>query len=120
MKEPPRIKQFEEEGIEPQMPECDAAHLAAYLFDAGPMMAGGMGEVPLSSGELQAWQEQSGIELRPWEFRLLRRLSREYLAECHRAEKPDCPAPYMPEVFQPDRASVAKRMKAEMAKLVKL
>lgn len=69
-------------------------YLIGHLFDVGPTMPGGMGDSPLTSQELQAWQDQSGVEFQPWEFQLLRRLSREYWAESQKSIKPDCPAPY--------------------------
>jgi hypothetical protein len=61
------------------------------MFDAGPYGADGGG---LGWRDLEAWQRNVGIELEPWEGRLLRRLSGEYASMRHKAEKPDCPAPY--------------------------
>lgn len=76
------------------MPPCEAEYLVAYLFDAGPVMAAGMGVATLSHQELQAFCELTGIALQPWEARMLRNLSRDYLTASQAAEKIDCPAPW--------------------------
>jgi hypothetical protein len=68
------------------MPPLDGSpsYLIDYLFEIGPAMDGGMGIVPLSYGEIAAWSLLTGIRLRPWEARTLRRLSREYVDELHK------------------------------------
>lgn len=80
--------------LEPGMPSCDAPHLVAWLFEIGPTLPAGMGEGPLTHGELQSWQLNTGIALQSWETRLLRRLSLDYLNESHKARARDCPAPW--------------------------
>lgn len=77
------------------MPECDAIYLVEYLFEIGPAMAAGMGEGPISHAELQAWQNNTGIDLDAWESRTLKRLSVEYLIESRKAKELDCPAPWI-------------------------
>jgi hypothetical protein len=78
-----------------EMPPLEwGQHLIAHLFDVGPTMAVGMGEAPLSYVEIESWQRMVCVDLHPWEVQLLRRLSGEYLAESHKATKPDCPPPY--------------------------
>lgn len=69
-------------------------YLIGYLFEFGPTMPAGMGNGPLSAVEIAAWQGLLGIEFQPWEARLLRRLSSEYLAESYAATKRDCPPPF--------------------------
>ncbi len=59
--------------------------------------------------DLTAWQEVMGIELEPWEARLIRRLSSEYISQYHEAEKPDCPAPWV-EVVEANREIVAAKV----------
>ena len=91
-----RREALKADGIdEPIMPPCDALHIVGYLFDMGPVSAGGMSGAPLSYLEIQAWQHCSGIELDAWEARTLRRLSAEYLSESTRATKRDCPPPWV-------------------------
>lgn len=69
-------------------------YLIDHLFEFGPTMAAGMGSGPLTAVEICAWQDLLGIEFEPWEARLLRRLSSEYLSESHAATKRDRPPPY--------------------------
>ncbi len=77
------------------MPPIDGAdYLLGYLFEIGPTIAAGMGAGPITHGELRAWMDNVGVELQPWEVRFLRRLSHEYLAESHKAEKRDARAPW--------------------------
>ena len=44
--------------------------------------------------DLAAWQEISGVELLPWEGRLLRRLSGDFASQQHKARKADCAPPF--------------------------
>lgn len=76
------------------MPPTTAAHLVNYLFEIGPTVAVGMGEAPITHVDISAWMANTGIALEPWEARLLRRLSIEYLSASHQARKPDAPAPW--------------------------
>lgn len=92
---PARRDQLKADRVESEEPPCDAPHLIEYLFDAGPVEVSGGQPAALSSTELEHWQAGSGIPLAPWEFRLLRRLSREYLAQCIASEDPSEPAPYI-------------------------
>lgn len=83
-------------------------------------MAGGMGPVPLTHSELQSWQDQVGIELQPWELQLLRRLSKEYVAESGNATDRGCPAPWQPEEFKPDRMLAAIEQRDAFRNLARL
>lgn len=79
----------------PEFPPLEAAaYLVEHLWEVGPTMAAGAGVGPITFQELQSWQAQIGIELAPWEVRILRQLSFDYLDELRKAEKPDCPPPY--------------------------
>ena len=89
---------MEADDIDPEFPECNADYIIKYLFDVGPVQSGGMGAIPLTCQEIQSWQDQSGIELQPWEFNFIRKLSSDYLIESQKSEKPDYPAPYQPDV----------------------
>lgn len=89
-----RIEALRNAGIDVRMPECEAMYLVGYLYEVGPVMAGGMGEVPLSHTELRSWQDNTGIELESWEVRAMSRLSKEYLSESNKATKHDAPAPW--------------------------
>lgn len=77
------------------MPAFDEGeYLIAYLYELGPTVASGMGAGPVTFAEMAAWQAARGFELAPWEARLLRRLSVDYLAESNRATKRDCLPPW--------------------------
>ena len=103
-----------DEGTSPLLPSNPLPYLTDWLFEIGPSVAAGMGEGPIGFRDLVAWQEIMGVELQPWEARVLLRLSGEYLGEKHRARKPDCPAPYTGEreVQQVARDRVAEQFKA--------
>jgi hypothetical protein len=84
-----------EDDFSPDMPPLDSAeYLIAYLFEIGPAAVAGMGIAPIAHVEMRAWSELTGIDLQPWEVRILRRLSRDYVVESQRATKSDCPAPW--------------------------
>jgi len=78
-------------GDQAVLPENPASYLTDWLFDIGPSGPGGD---TLGWLDIAAWQEISGVDLEPWEGRLIRRLSGEYGSMKYKAEKADCPAPY--------------------------
>ena len=96
----------------PEMPSAEGAdYLLGYLWEVGPTMVAGMGAGPVTHQELRAWQANSGIQLQPWEARILRRLSIDYLAEMSRADQADCPAPWQAVEAVVDHAAVANKMR---------
>lgn len=111
---------MQKDGIEPEMPPCDAQYLLDYFWEVGPTLSGGMGESPLTFQEIQSYQDQIGIELQPWEVRLLRRLSAEYLSESHRSTKLNYPAPWKPEENTVDKAIKAESTRNALRDLVNL
>lgn len=113
-----RIEKMDADGIEPDIPECAAMYLINYLFDIGPVEASGMGSTPLSSQEIESWQNQSGIKLQPWEFSFIRKLSRVYLSESQKSESHDYPAPYQPSVtLEKNREAVSMKIENLMMAL---
>lgn len=107
---PTRIAELERQGLPPQLPDPGpASHLVSYLFDVGPVLQTGMGAVAITHGELRAWQENVGIELRPWEASTMRRLSLDYLTASHAAQEPACP-PFYTDAPTEDRRDVVSRM----------
>ena len=76
------------------MPPNPAPSLLAWLLELGITESGGMGPVPLSWREIAEWTRLSGIELPPWQVRLLRNLSVAYIAESRRAEEELCAPPW--------------------------
>lgn len=96
------------DGIPMILPDVSCGlYLIDYLFDAGPVEHSGMGPVPLSNLELQAWMDGSGTPLEPWEFTLIRSLSKSYLTEMVKGKDPACPPPYV-EVDADVRAAVSR------------
>lgn len=92
------------------MPPTEAgAYLLDYLFEVGPVMAGGMGHAPLTFQELTAWQERIGIRLSPWEARTLRLLSMAYISASHEAEARDCPPPWIPKRMSEQQREIVSR-----------
>jgi hypothetical protein len=81
---------------EPDMPPVipEASFLLGYFYEIGPALSTGAGPAVITQQEFSKWQENMGIELRPWQIRLLRQLSTEYIAESNKAAKPECPAPW--------------------------
>ncbi len=92
------------------MPE-EAAYLVSALMEAGPTTVAGMGEIPLTWADLLAYQRGIGQDFAPWELRLIRRLSGEYLSESIRAKAPDARAPWIKEVTAEQRSEVAQQMR---------
>lgn len=96
------------------------AHLAAHLFDVGPVLHGGTGPTPLTYQEIAAWQSRTATPLTPWEAATLHRLSHAYLGELQQAEKPGRPAPWHPETQDLNRSGVARSMRNAISGLTKL
>lgn len=105
-----------DDDYEPDMPAVDAQYLLDYFYEVGPTLPDGA----ITYEEIQSWAEVSGIDLEPWEGQFLRRLSRQYLAECHRAEKRDCPAPVrMESASAVDLGVVARNLQQSLRELAK-
>jgi hypothetical protein len=98
-----RLDQMKRDGVVPAMPFNPAPHILSRLIEIGLTESNGMGATPLSWREINEWQRAMSIELAPWEARLIRRLSVEYLTEGRRAESENCPPPWRAEVTQRER-----------------
>lgn len=85
------------------MPPNPAPHFTDRLIEIGLTEAAGMGAVPISWRQIEAWQQLTGVPLEPWEARLLRRLSAIYLAEGRTAESESCPPPWRTQVTARER-----------------
>jgi hypothetical protein len=72
----------------------DAAPLAAWLLELGPVCYAGMGEpTGVDWPALESWQRCTGTALTPWQARALVLLSADYAHQLRAAAAPDCPAP---------------------------
>lgn len=98
------------------MPPVSAAYLLDYLWEVGPVLSSGGYSAPITHEELRAWHANTGITLQPWEFRFMRLLSVDYLAEWHAAEKPERPAPWGIVEIKPEATSTQAALRA-LAKL---
>lgn len=81
-------------------------------MEIGPTEAGGMGAVPLSWREIDAWASRTFARPSAWEARLLRRLSAEYLAESRAAEDPHRPTPWAERPTTVDREANERQLRA--------
>src|SRR3546814_18930817 len=70
-----------------------------------------MGAAPLSWQSIRSWSDMTGIYPAPWEARLIRKLSIEYLAEGRRAESENCPPPWRAEVTERERETEVQRLR---------
>lgn len=113
-----RREQFEDETLAPlSMPECIAQHLIEHLYEIGPTS----GEYPITHGEIQAWMNNTGHVLSPWEAKTLRRLSVDYINQSAISAKHDTPAPWTDAPYlrvTPNLA--ARRMQQAMLELAKM
>ncbi|QQV79064.1 hypothetical protein H5J25_13870 [Sphingomonas aliaeris] len=89
-----RLARFKADKIKPQMPPNPLPHIVDRLVEIGLNEQAGMGVAPLSWSTIDAWTRLTGIDLMPWEVRLIRSLSVAYLSEGSRAESENCPPPW--------------------------
>lgn len=100
-----------EDGRTIELPPNPAPFLSRYLDDIGPVIYTGTGRAPIEWGDIIAWEQKVGFALPPWQARLLRSLSRDYLNMLALAEDPACPPPWLTESEVADnRDRVAKQI----------
>lgn len=114
------MERLQADGVEPQLPPLSCGELLiAYLFEVGPIAAGGMGPVAIDWVQIDAWQRRVGLDLPPWQSRLLIRLSGDYLSEWMAASDDTRPAPWHPEdMTEANRAAVGRQAKNAMRALM--
>lgn len=101
---------MKKDGIPIRMPPNPLPHFVAWFVEIGISESKGMGASPLSWREINEWQRATGVELSPWEAKLIRRLSTEYLAEGRKAESENHPAPWRAEVTKREREIEQQRL----------
>lgn len=120
---PPRITAMTERGQHIPIPPNPAPYLTDWLFEIGPAQSGGMALAAIGWRDMAAWQDLTGIELLPWEARLLRRLSHDFVAMCREARSPACPMPWdgieTDQDVNDNRAKVSRQLKAMFGGLKK-
>jgi len=96
----------------PEIPP-GAEYLIGLFYGAGSAMPTGMGLVPLSWQEIEAWARCSGLEdsITPWELQVVRRLSEAYTSEYSKASDPKRRPPYSKQVSvdEIDRDAIEKQ-----------
>jgi len=99
------------QGLVPQMPPNPAPHITDRLVEIGLSEAAGMGVVPLSWPTIDAWMRVTGVALAPWEARLIRRLSADYVGMSHQAECETCPPPWRAPLTERHRAAEIENLR---------
>lgn len=94
------------------LPDVECPELVGFLFDAGPTLAGGMGEIPLTAQELTAWADGHGVCLTPWEFGSILAASAAYVSEKYAAKNVARPSPIAPELDEEKRKAVADNIRS--------
>lgn len=111
-----RLAKMQEEGAEPTFPPNSAPYLVEYMMEIGPVEAGGMEASPIGWSTIKDWQQLTGVQLEPWQARLIRRLSISYLDQSRKARAPECPSPWIADL-QGQRASVDAKLRARASLL---
>ena len=73
------------------------------------MTSNGMGNVPLSWQELNAWVQATGTPLDAWELRVIHRASEVYVNQHELSKKADAPMPER--IIEQDHRKLASRIK---------
>lgn len=107
-----RWQRLSEGDSAPPLPECDHEAMVQWLFEAGPVVAGGMGPASLSHSEIAAWSANTGVPLSSWDARMLRRLSQAYLAQSQGSTAFDAPPPWQPEPEPERRIALATHIRS--------
>lgn len=90
-------------------PLYSGVHLIGDLFNPGEVgvqMASGLGSVAIDHRAVLAWIEDTGARRAPWERRFLVRLSQEFVAELHKAEKRDRKPPWKAPDVKPEKTAL--------------
>lgn len=92
-----RLRAMLDAGLPVEMPPLGQAarQIVEHLLECGPVLHGAMGAVPLTYGEIAAYQQAAGVDMTPWEARMLRRASMTYVSASREAESPDAAPPWV-------------------------
>lgn len=96
-----------------QFPELEGAdYIVALLQEAGLMSSNGMGAVPLSWQEIDAWLRTTETRLTVWEKLMIKEMSEVYVSDLNKSTSKFAVAPYAPaiEPEEIDRAAVASKL----------
>lgn len=98
-----------QDGRQVIWPPLRLAYLFQVFIEVGPILNTEMGRTPIGWREIEAYQAIIGFDFRPWEAKILRAASTEYLAQMQSATKADCPPPGV--VVNNDPETMAKHIK---------
>lgn len=107
-----RHEEMKAKGITPQLPPNPAPHIIDQLIEIGLTEAAGMSFGPVSWREINEWQKATGVILQPWEARLMRRLSSEYVSFSRKAEDEGCSPPWRGPVTEEMRKAEQEQLEA--------
>ena len=88
----------------------EESYLLQIWFDLGMVGSGAMGAIQLTAQEISAWSNLSGVELEPWEFACIRKMSAAYLRHLNEGENPESLPPYGDPINEFDRNVVQKKV----------
>lgn len=98
-----RFEQLISSEKEVLLPDLSCPYLFKFLMSMGASSSTGMGQIPLSWQEIESWQNQHGILLKPWELSIIRKASAIYVEQVQLAAKADCPPPGKVVEQEPDK-----------------
>lgn len=111
-----RISESNPDAPELRMPEIESHEYVLGLFyEAGMVLNGANGAVPITWTELRNYSDQSGAVLTPWESSMVMNMSRAYCSAYHDGQTPEALPPWVDdseESLEAMRASVAAKLKA--------
>ena len=88
------------------MPELNGfGYLLDYFIELGAVSSAHEGIQALSFTEIKAWCELMNTKLRPWEVKIIRKMSSAYVGMDYKARKPETQAPHM---SQKDAEAITK------------
>ena len=111
-RESSRLEDIRKAGKEPLWPDLRLRYLFDVLMEVGPIVSNEMGASVISWQELRAYQAIIGFDFQPWEAKMLRTASAEYLTQMRVATKADCPPPGT--VVENDPEKMAKHIKSTL------
>lgn len=111
------FKEVDENHPSLELPDIESEHRAGYMIgllnECGLMSSNGMGPIPISWADINAWIGATGLHLSLWEKLTIKTLSEEYVNELLSASERTRPAPYLPEAPEKDeidREAVANKI----------
>lgn len=107
------FREADAEHISLTLPDIQGAeYIVGMLQEAGLMSTSGMGPVPLSWQEIEAWIRCAEVEPELWERLMVKELSEVYVGELNQASGKDRPSPYTPTQEKVDREAVVQKFMA--------